>query len=306
MKRLLFAVVVVLLLWAGFSLSEDFNGDGTGDIAVFRDSSGLWAVRNLTRFYFGGSGDLPKAGDYKGNGTDLPAIYRSSNGLWAIRNFTRYYFGSSNDKPKPGDYNGDGTEDIAIFRDSSGLWAARGITRIYFGKTGDKALAPDAAYGEIRHSGLLKTGQTTNYYAGDDGAYQTGKEFIYTDHGNGTVTDNITGLMWPKDSSGPGCWNGQTATWTEAIDYCEALDFAGYTDWRLPNIRELVSLINYGLVGPAIDGSVFINTPPGAYYCTSTPCDNDYYAWSVTFYDGGSYAFIKTLGLYLRAVRGGR
>jgi len=316
MKHFLFSLSVVLVLLGGLAAADDFNGDGTGDVAIFRGSSGLWAVRDLTRFYFGADGDLPKPGDYSGNGTDIPAIFRGSSGLWAVRNLTRVYYGALADKAKPGDYNGDGTEDIAIFRGSSGLWSARGITRIYFGSPGDKALAPDAAYGELRRSGLLKTGQTICYDSdgniilcggsGQDGAYLAGKGFYYTDHGDGTVTDNVTGLMWPKDSTGLGCWNGQTATWTEAIDYCEVLDFAGYTDWRLPNIRELASLINYGRVGPAIDTAVFTNTDSGAYYWTSTPCDSTSSAWSMQFYDGGSYALNKTIyAIYLRAVRGG-
>jgi len=317
MKQFLFFMSVALLLIAGMTTADDFNGDGTGDVAIFRDSSGLWAVRDLTRFYFGSTDDLPKAGDYRGDGTDIPAIYRSTSGLWAIRNFTRIYFGGTADKAKPGDYNGDGTEEIAIFRGSSGLWAARGVTRIYFGADGDKPMAPDAAYGELKRSGLLKTGQIICYDSdgntilcggsGQDGDYQTGKGFYYTDHGDGTVTDNVTGLMWPKDGNGLGCWNGQTTTWTEAIDYCESLDFAGYTDWRLPNIRELASLINYGRVGPAIDTTVFINTDSGAYYWTSTPCDTSSSAWSMQFYDGGSYPLNKTFySIYLRAVRGGR
>jgi len=314
MKQFLFALSVVLFLCFTVAIADDFNGDGTGDVTIFRDSSGLWVVRDLTRFYFGSTGDLPKAGDYRGNGTDLPTIFRSSSGLWAIRDFTRIYFGTSADKAKPGDYNGDGTEEIAIFRGSSGLWAARGITRIYFGSPGDKAMAPDAAYGELRKSGLLKTGHITCYNSdgdtilcggtGQDGDYQAGKGFYYTDHGDGTVTDHVTGLMWPKDGNGLGCWNGQTATWTEAIDYCESLDFAGYTDWRLPNVRELVSLINWGNYGPTIDTTVFINTNYD--YWTSTPTDSSSTAWLVNFGTGHTYYYVRTTGLYLRAVRGGK
>ena len=52
------------------------------------------------------------------------------------------------------------------------------------------------------------------------------------------VNDLITGLMWQKD------WNSRI-TWKEALKYCEDLDYAGYTDWRLPNKNELASLINF-------------------------------------------------------------
>ena len=115
----------------------DYNGDGTSDIAVFRVLSGLWAVRGITRLYFGTPQDLPVPADYTGNGTTDIGIYRGSSGLWAIRNVTRDYFGGPTGRPVPGDYNGDGSSDIAIFQEGSGLWAVRSVTRTYFGATGD-------------------------------------------------------------------------------------------------------------------------------------------------------------------------
>lgn len=80
---------------------RDFDGDGTPDIAVFRPTSGLWVVRDVTRVYFGGSSDEAVPGDYSGNGRNNFAVYRSSTGLWAVRNFTRAYFGSSGALPVP-------------------------------------------------------------------------------------------------------------------------------------------------------------------------------------------------------------
>lgn len=58
MKRVLFVVALALALVVGVSSAADFNGDGTGDIAIFRESSGLWSVRGVSRFYFGTTGDL--------------------------------------------------------------------------------------------------------------------------------------------------------------------------------------------------------------------------------------------------------
>jgi len=112
---------------------SDYDGDGSSDIGIFRQSSGLWAIRGLTRLYFGAVGDLPVPGDYDGNGTADVAVFRRSSGLWAVRGLTRLYFGGSGDLPVPADYNGDGNCDPAIFRESSGLWAVRGTTRLYFG-----------------------------------------------------------------------------------------------------------------------------------------------------------------------------
>ena len=117
--------------------SGDYNGDGTSDIALFRQSSGLWAIRDITRIYFGGSSDTPASGDYNNDGITDIAIFRGTSGLWAVNGISRVYFGGSSDLSAPGDYNGDGFCDIAIYRGSSGLWAARNITRCYFGSNDD-------------------------------------------------------------------------------------------------------------------------------------------------------------------------
>ena len=53
----------------------------------------------------------------------------------------------------------------------------------------------------------------------------------FTDNGDGTVTDAATGLMWKQDDSGSGM------IWDDALSYCENLETAGYTDWRLPDAK---------------------------------------------------------------------
>jgi hypothetical protein len=116
---------------------HDYNGDGTSDIAVFRPASGLWAVRTITRAYFGAADDLPVPRDYNGDGTTDIAVFRESSGLWAVRGESRVYFGRIGDLPVPGDYAADGTTDVAVFRESSGLWAIKEFTRVYFGQSGD-------------------------------------------------------------------------------------------------------------------------------------------------------------------------
>jgi len=124
---------------------DNFVADGAypeAALAVFRPSSGLWALRNTSRAYFGGSSDTQVYSDYDGDGTKDIAIFRGASGLWAIRGITRTYFGNSSDEPVPGDYTDNGISDIAIFRESSGLWAVRGITRGYFGTSGDIPLTP--------------------------------------------------------------------------------------------------------------------------------------------------------------------
>ena len=121
----------------------DYNGDGTSDIAIFRGSSGLWALRGITRFYFGSSSDIPASGDYSGDGSADIALYRSATGLWAVRGLTRLYFGGVSDLPIPGDYDGDGYCDAGIFRSNTGLWAIRDLTRVYFGAVSDLPVPGD-------------------------------------------------------------------------------------------------------------------------------------------------------------------
>ena len=80
----------------------------------------------------------------------------------------------------------------------------------------------------------------------------------FVDNGNGTIQDKATGLTWMQADS------GQAMDWGQALAYCESLDVAGQTDWRLPNIKELQSLVDYSRSpdntdSPAID-SMFSST----------------------------------------------
>ncbi|MFH1038465.1 MAG: GEVED domain-containing protein [PVC group bacterium] len=117
--------------------SGDYDGDGTDDVAIFRESSGLWAIRGVSRVYFGGVSDQPVPDDYDGDGVIEIAVFRGSSGSWTIRGLTRVYFGTTGDIPVPGDYDGNGSADIGTFRDSSGLWMIRDVTRVNFGKADD-------------------------------------------------------------------------------------------------------------------------------------------------------------------------
>ncbi len=123
--------------WSGHFTSWGLRFTTTphSPITVFRPSTGLWAIRGVTRLYFGSQGDIPVVSDYTGNGVENIGIYRPTSGLWAIRGITRVYFGREGDTPAPKDFTGDGTSNIAIYR--NGLWAVRGITRVYFGSEGD-------------------------------------------------------------------------------------------------------------------------------------------------------------------------
>lgn len=74
----------------------------------------------------------------------------------------------------------------------------------------------------------------------------------FVDNGNGTVTDQATGLMWMQSDS------GSTYNWEDSLDYAENLSLAGHDDWRLPNAKELQSILDYTR-SPATTGSAAID-----------------------------------------------
>jgi hypothetical protein len=157
-----------------------------------------------------------------------------------------------------------------------------------------------------------KTGQTTPYAAGDDGTLQNGVAWPtprFTDHGNGTVTDNLTRLIWLKNANAFGEKN-----WADALSAANGLHdgVAGLTDgsvagdWRLPNLRELQSLIDYGRYGPALPaGHPFTSAQSSYYWSSSTYAGFTTYAWGVYFYDGGVHGNGESNGFYVWCVRGG-
>jgi hypothetical protein len=122
------------------------------------------------------------------------------------------------------------------------------------------------------------TGQTISYTAisGEDADYTINPP-SYTNHGNGTMTDNVTGLMWQRED------DGATRTWSDAVVYCESLGLAGYADWRLPSLREMVGIVDYGRFSPAINSAAFPNTGLSEYWSYTTDASNGSYAWCVDF-----------------------
>lgn len=107
MKRWATGLVVLFGLSCGLVfLAADFDGDGVDDVTIFRPALGLWAVKDITRAYFGIGGDIPMPTDGDGDGTDDIGIFRPRSGLWAVQGVTRTYFGSEGDVPiGKGGYN---------------------------------------------------------------------------------------------------------------------------------------------------------------------------------------------------------
>ncbi|MEI7894520.1 MAG: DUF1566 domain-containing protein [Myxococcales bacterium] len=119
----------------------------------------------------------------------------------------------------------------------------------------------------------------------------------YTDNGNGTVTDNVTGLVWEKNV------NSSNFSWADAKAYCAGLPTAG-GGWRLPSRMELVSIVDLTKSNPAIDTTAFPNTPSQAFWSASAWAGSSSGAWNVLFYDGTTgFGYDVSTKLWVRCVR---
>ena len=155
------------------------------------------------------------------------------------------------------------------------------------------------------------TGETTTYAPGDDGFYQagvTGPSPRFRDLGNGTVRDGLTGLIWLKQANcfGPVPWADAIADANNlASPNCGLADRSVAGDWRLPNVKELLSLIDYGFFQPALsnaagtgqwtEGDAFSNVGArNCYWSSTTGVDLPSRAWFVGL-DAGSATDIEDL-----------
>lgn len=170
------------------------------------------------------------------------------------------------------------------------------------------------------------------------GQPRIGHENRYIDHGDETVTDTETGLMWMRCALGQ-VWiddsckgEAQRYTWLHAMVAAKEHRFAGYDDWRLPDIEELKGLVycssgeprytglrhrpNVDFIDielcegdyerPTIDQAVFPDTPASFFWSASPYAGNSDYAWVVLFYYGDDNWLNRSNGYRVRLVRGGQ
>jgi hypothetical protein len=187
-----------------------------------------------------------------------------------------------------------------------------------------------------------ETGQTTFYQADkndgvpgwvpvpDDGTVEA---LAYVDNQDGTITDVTTGLMWEQKDRAGGLhdvdntyvWSGDGTQetiwdWLDDLNAERATGFAGHSDWRIPNAKELQSLVSYGRALPSIERVFATNctptcdvsrftcgcTAPSDYWSSSTSLVSPDLAWTVSFSEGAVYFGFKTLDFdRVCAVRGG-
>lgn len=159
---------------------------------------------------------------------------------------------------------------------------------------------------------VAKTGQEISYGTGDDGDLQKGVTWPiprFTDNSDGTVTDNLTGLIWLKNANCDGL-----KTWADALTFCNNLADGGCGlsdgsiagDWRLPNFKEIHTLVDFSSYNPALpNGHPFVNVQSDYYWSSTTFSDNSAVAWRMTMISGGVDGPAKSASGYLWPVRGG-
>lgn len=156
---------------------------------------------------------------------------------------------------------------------------------------------------------------------GQDGDARAGGTLAYTDNGDGTITDNNTNLVWEKKSADGSIHDVNVFySWDEAftvhVAQLNAAAFAGHNDWRVPNVKELQSIVDYERTGLALSSAFNSNCTSGAtvltgsctaaghYWTSTTAAPAPGFAWTVHFSDLSGKLY-KSFVLRVRAVRGG-
>ncbi len=119
----------------------------------------------------------------------------------------------------------------------------------------------------------------------------------YTDNGNGTITDSVTGLMWQKSGSGNYMSDDKTQAY---IDNLNRQKFAGYNDWRLPTLNELISLLEKKKVDSLYINPLFDRKQEWCWTSDTRTSGGD---WDVNLYSGLVNWYYSDGGSYVRAVR---
>ena len=157
---------------------------------------------------------------------------------------------------------------------------------------------------QVLKTRLADTGQSGSFTAtsGEDADFICNPQSL-TDNGNGTVTDNVTGLMWQKTDGGE-------MTFENAAAYCNDLVLGGFSDWRLPIGIELFGINNYDFSNPALNTACFANSAAGYWWTSEVRSDDATKVWVVNAGGGiGAHPKNETVSaggakrFHVRAVR---
>jgi hypothetical protein len=120
----------------------------------------------------------------------------------------------------------------------------------------------------------------------------------FTDNGNGTITDNVTDLVWQKLHS------TDSLTWEQSLTYADTATIGGYSDWRLPNIKELHSLNDENFVNPSVNNAFFSNVGVNKFWSSTSLPNQTTKAWYLSTQFGITTYDAKTVKHYIYCVRG--
>jgi len=195
--------------------------------------------------------------------------------------------------------------------------------------------AAERAEARVTKGRINKTGQNVDFGPGSDGDLQRGLSRIFNDLGNGVVKDARTGLFWEKKSDDGSIHDkDNTYTWGQVVvpfsmngsmvkTFLEALNtppcHGGYCDWRVPNMNELLSIVNWNGSGPVAFPEFNTNCTAGCsvtacsctgsggfpYWSSSTRPGVPDFAYFVGFGTGSVGSNGKETPSFVRAVRGG-
>lgn len=207
----------------------------------------------------------------------------------------------------PSGYDGSSTSGLIPFLDTDYFDFAYGDTNVgeriidaQFATTtmyvdGNLLFGVNFADGRIKGYGLQMPfgGSEKTFFVLFVRGNETYGENELMDNGNGTISDNATGLMWMQND------NGEGLLWEEALNYAENVEFAGYNDWRLPDVKELQSIVDYSR-SPGTSNSAAIDPLFSCTQITNEAGQADYpYFWSNTTHvnwsqvAGGNAAYVS-------------
>ncbi len=134
---------------------------------------------------------------------------------------------------------------------------------------------------------------------------------IFVDNANGTITDMTTGLMWMRCSVGQTFQasdnqcidDAQQLNWQQALTTAHGFSFANFNDWRVPNLKELTSLVERQCVRPAINVELFPSTPSDDYWSSTPSVTDPARSWIVAFFNGSNSLRQKQQSVFVRLVR---
>ncbi|MBC8186493.1 DUF1566 domain-containing protein [candidate division KSB1 bacterium] len=279
--------------YSGYQPSYTDNGDGT----ITDNVTGLMWAKSPD---MDGDGDIDAADKMTYNEAIAGAATYNLAGYndWRLPTIKEQYSLILFSGVDPSGYNGTSTDDLVPFIDTDYFDFAYGDTdageriidsqyassNVYV--DGELLFGVNFADGRIKGYGLrmpFGPGEKTFFVTYVRGNTEYGIN-NFTDNGDSTITDNATGLMWMQNDSKTGM------LWEEALNYTENMEYAGYSDWRLPNVKELQSIVDYTR-SPGTTNSAAIDSLFNCTEITNEAGQPDYpFYWSSTTHSNWSNA----------------